>query len=375
MKIIIGGDVVPTENNRELFESEDFINKLDLKFKELWNKADYRVFNLECPLGNNNYIKQVKAGPNLIASEKCINGIKSLKPDLVCLANNHILDYLQEGLETVEHLLSQNNIKYIGIIEDINQKSDTFYIEKDGVTIGIYNLCENEFSVATINCKGANPYNEFKTYRELQESKSNCDYLIVIYHGGKEKYRYPSPKLKKRCETFIDFGADIVLCQHSHSIGCEEKYSGGTILFGQGNFIFNDVNNDNEYWNTGLLVEINANKEEYSMSYIPIERFENTFKMSTDDSILKNFEERSNSLKDDGFVESSYDKFCASLIDNYLESISYHSKLEGLYWRIFKRFPKRKYKESTYLNLLNSIRCEAHSEALIKGLEQKLKEF
>ena len=63
-----------------------------------------------------------------------------------------------------------------------------------------------------------------------------------IINGGKEHYRYPSPDLQKICRKFIDKGADLVVCQHSHCIGCEEKYNHGTIVYGQWNFLFDRSN-------------------------------------------------------------------------------------------------------------------------------------
>ena len=43
------------------------------------------------------------------------------------------------------------------------------------------------------------------------ELKKQCDYVIVLYHGGKEHYRYPSPYLQKVCRKIVDKGADIVV--------------------------------------------------------------------------------------------------------------------------------------------------------------------
>lgn len=61
----------------------------------------------------------------------------------------------------------------------------------------------------------------------------------MLYHGGKEYYRYSSPNLQKTCRKMTEKGADLVLCQHSHCIGSYEEYNDSTILYGQGNFIFN----------------------------------------------------------------------------------------------------------------------------------------
>jgi len=41
--------------------------------------------------------------------------------------------------------------------------------------------------------------------------------------------------------------------QHSHCVGTIEKYKDSTVVFEQGNFIFNQVNS--EYWNTSILVK------------------------------------------------------------------------------------------------------------------------
>ena len=62
--------------------------------------------------------------------------------------------------------------------------------------------------------------------------KKICDFIIAIYHEVKEYYRYPSSYLQKVCRKIIDYGADIIVCQHSNCIGCYENYSKGEIIYG-----------------------------------------------------------------------------------------------------------------------------------------------
>ena len=90
-QLIIGADIVPVEKNIHIFESGDAEKLVDKRLFEELKNADYRVFNLEVPLTDEpNPIK--KCGPNLIAPVKTVNGIKALNPDLLTLANNHIMD-------------------------------------------------------------------------------------------------------------------------------------------------------------------------------------------------------------------------------------------------------------------------------------------
>ena len=96
-------------------------------------------------------------------------------------------------------------------------------IEKDGLKVGIYVCAEHEFSIATEKLPGANPFDPLWSLDHIQKLKQQCDYVVVLYHGGKEEYRYPSPELQKVCRRISEKGADLVLCQHSNCVGCQEE--------------------------------------------------------------------------------------------------------------------------------------------------------
>lgn len=97
--------------------------------------------------------------------------------------------------------------------------------------------------------------------------------MIVLYHGGKEHYRYPSPYLQKVCRKLVDKGAGIVICQHSHCVGAMENWNGGTIIYGQGNFLFD--HSKSEFWKTSLLIGLDLEKNIYgkvvvNLAYYPL---------------------------------------------------------------------------------------------------------
>ena len=92
------------------------------------------------------------------------------------------------------------------------------------------------------------------SFDHVRELRNNCDILIVLYHGGREHYRYPTPELQRVFHKFAECGADVVIAQHTHCIGCAEEYQGKTLIYGQGNFLFD--NSDIEEWQTSLLVEV-----------------------------------------------------------------------------------------------------------------------
>lgn len=55
----------------------------------------------------------------------------------------------------------------------------------------MYTCAEHEFTIATENTPGANPFDPLESLDHIQELKSKCDFVLVLYHGEKAHYRYP----------------------------------------------------------------------------------------------------------------------------------------------------------------------------------------
>jgi len=219
MQLLIAADLVPTESNIDLFNKADIKTLLGEELFSIWNSADVRIFNLEVPLVDKR--KPIdKCGPNLIAPKSTAKGIKALKPSLITLANNHIMDQGIQGLNSTREVLNSYNIPYIGVGDNLFEASKPYILNQKGLKIGIYACAEHEFSIAEENKPGANPFDPLESLDHIYNLKKKCDYVIVLYHGGKEHYRYPSPYLQKVCRKMVDKGANLVITQHSHCIGC-----------------------------------------------------------------------------------------------------------------------------------------------------------
>lgn len=244
-----------------------------------------------------------KNGPALRASLKTINLYKKLGVNLVTLANNHIMDQSAQGLESTISALDAADILYVGAGNNLYSlvQSRRFMFNKHRV--GVYACAEHEFSIADDTTPGANPFDPLESYDYINMLKNNCDYVIVLYHGGKEHYRYPSPDLQRYCRKFVDKGADLVVCQHSHCIGCMEKFKAGTIIYGQGNFLFD--HSESEYWKTGMLIEMD---NDFHIRYVPVVKNGSSVHMANEKDgkrILDDFNLRSEQILEEGFVRKN----------------------------------------------------------------------
>lgn len=374
MNILIGADLVPTASNESLFELGDAKELLGTELLNVLDMADYRIFNLEVPLTDREQ-PILKCGPNLIASTKCIAGYQAIGVDLLTLANNHILDQGQEGIESTIRVLNQGKIAYTGVGNTLEEAIEPYIFNCEGKTIGVYACAEHEFSIATRCAAGANPIDWLESPDHVASLKAVCDYVIVLYHGGKEHYRYPSPNLQRICRKLVEKGADLVVCQHSHCIGCEEKYLDGNIVYGQGNFLFDD--SDSEFWQTSLLVAVG---DDYKISYIPLVKCKNKVRMAQGErarQILEEFKFRSNRICEKNFIENEYSRFSKSMLNGYLASFT--GKGGNIFFRALNKLSRRRWiatldkrlSHKYKTTIRNYMECEAHRELFLEGLKKE----
>ena len=376
-KILIGADIVPTKSNYVEFIEGDVETLVGKTMCDLLHEMDFTIFNLEVPLTD--VISPIqKCGPNLQALSKTVNGIKKINPYFFTLANNHILDQSVQGLKATMEILNRENIKYAGAGNDLKEASKPFVFEKNGIKIGIYCCAETEFSIATENKAGANPFDPLFSLDHIRLLKKDVNYVIVLYHGGKEHYRFPSPNLQKTCRRIVDSGADLVVCQHSHCIGCYEDWETGKIIYGQGNFLFDD--SDSEFWKTSLLIEIIfKSKNDFSIEYIPIVKVGNGIRLAENEKkveIINGFEDRSKRIIESAFIETEYSKFAQQYINTYLRTGMPHNT--SLFNRVFNKLSKgtwfeRRITKEQKLALCNYLECEAHRELFLQGLKESLR--
>ena len=370
MKIIIGADFVPTESNADYFVSSEVNSILDQNLMEYLSQPSFKIFNLEMPLTDRvSPIK--KAGPALRANAGAINLYKTIGVNLFTLANNHIMDQGIQGLESTISILNSSGILYVGAGSNLHLAEKPLVFPFGKHKIGIYACVEHEFSIANDTTPGANPFDPLESYDHIIALKQECDYVIVLYHGGKEHYRYPSPDLQRYCRKFVQKGADLVICQHSHCIGCMEKAGNGTIVYGQGNFLFD--HSESVFWKTGMLIEIDDN---FRITYIPVVKDGNSVRLADKvqaGKILDDFNSRSKQIFEDGFVQKQYSEFAQQMLDNYY-SIALGKIRQKFLFKVVNKLFKSSlvrycYDEKTNIALLNSIECEAHRELFVKGLK------
>lgn len=366
--MLIGADVAPTDGSEAAFLAGDAQRLLHGGLREVWESADLRVFNLETPLCDASSPIE-KCGPALRAPTACVRGLAALRPDCVALSNNHIFDQGAAGLAATLDTLQEAGIDAFGAGMSLGEADAPCVLRVNGVRVCVYAVCEHEFSSAGTDAPGANAFDALEIGDRVRALKRACDHLVVLYHGGREYYPYPSPQLQKRCRKMADCGADAVICQHSHCIGSYERYRGGVLVYGQGNFLF-DLD-DAPCFDRGLLVRLSFEDGKTEPSFVPIVRRDHGAALAAGgeaEEICGGFLARSAELAQPGFVQAQYRAYAEVQREKMLKVFLSGNTLLRAVNLLYGRRPTRVYGRAAQLAIKNSLQCEALNELMTEGL-------
>ena len=301
LEIFIGAGVVLSASNTEAFSS----GTQSLLFNGLnavWKAADARLFSLETPLADASNCEECDSAS--CAPLTCASGIAALSPTAVSLCTEHIACCGAEGIYETRAALKAKQVAFFGAGEDIDAADQPFFFVRHGVRVGVYAVCEQESAVATEHRAGANPLDLVNLSDRIREIKTNCDRLIVLYHGGKEGYAYPTPMEQKVCRKIAECGASLVLSQGSHTVGCSERWNNTTIVYGQGSLISGEAQ-------AGLLVRYTIG--DYgadTVGFAPVVGAGNGAAIADEAAsaeLMEGFQKRSLRVRVEGFVPARFE--------------------------------------------------------------------
>lgn len=368
-RILIFGDICPTDDTRAAFESGSGATLFGEMYPQM-QEAAYCIANLECALTDTPTPVE-KCGPVLYGASRCAQTIADAGVQAVSLANNHIRDCGDAGVISTLEACKRVGLETFGTGRDLAEASIEHRFEVAGKQIAIVSFCEREFNYIHDGRMGGKALDVYEDFDRLRALKTEVDYLIVLFHGGIEHHRYPSPLLQKKCRKMVECGANLVLCQHSHCIGTYETYQYGHILYGQGNSIFG-YRKGNKMWNEGLVVSVDV-ADSFKIELIPTETAEGgQIKLATENSdILSSIHERSKHVDDPAFIAQQWQTFCRCQETDYLPLLWGWSVTMVRVNRILKNLFAKLLVSKRPRNVShNLIRCDAHREVLETIFEQ-----
>lgn len=197
------------------------------------------IINLESPITRRGHPTPNKI--NLRCEENHIRRSFSSLPVAVCLANNHILDYGEEGYADTLSELRNLGIKWYGAGRLDENVNNPLVLEVGGMRVALLGyVCASTRPVwATEHSPGVRPIEAGQIRSDVvQARKDGASRVIVTFHWGSEDVARPRPDDVQIAHETIDAGADLIVSHHSHCIQSHEVYESKSIFYGLGNCVF-----------------------------------------------------------------------------------------------------------------------------------------
>lgn len=207
--------------------------------RETLQQGDIIIGNLETPLTTAGAEFKDKKF-RFKTDPKAAQALKSAGFTHLSLANNHILDFGEEGLRQTLAALDAQAIIYSGAGLNLASARKAGVIELNGVRVAFlsYSLTYPEEFFAGAEKAGTAPgFAPFFT-ADITQAKKNADCVIVSFHWGGEGESTPKPYQVSAAHKAIDAGADIIIGHHPHVLQGVERYNDGVIFYSLGNFAF-----------------------------------------------------------------------------------------------------------------------------------------
>jgi poly-gamma-glutamate capsule biosynthesis protein CapA/YwtB (metallophosphatase superfamily) len=215
----------------------------------LLNEADLRIANLECAITDNE--QPWTRTPKVFHFRTPPSAVETLwiaRIDACSLANNHILDFEEQGLlDTLEHL-DAAGIRHAGAGRNREEAADPaiLTVPPDRHRVALLAFTDNEplFAAGT-DRPGTNylPVSVRPTVlRRLERAVSavrarGADTVVFSNHWGPNMVQRPKEIFRRFARAVIDLGVDIYYGHSAHVFHGVEIYRGKPILYDTGDFI------------------------------------------------------------------------------------------------------------------------------------------
>lgn len=177
--------------------------------------------------------------------------------DVVCIANNHMLDMGANGLKnSIEYWNSKEQITLVGGYLDQKDFETIRVVEKNGVKIAILAYAEDPNNSALglgVELSYYQPYSSLGLYvpalnegvlrRQVAQAQALADFVIVSMHWGEENTDVLSATQRYFADLCAGLGVDLVLGSHPHVIQAMEWKPSSTpsgktlVIYSMGNLI------------------------------------------------------------------------------------------------------------------------------------------
>ncbi|MEU8250948.1 CapA family protein [Nonomuraea sp. NPDC048916] len=215
---------------------------------QVLRKADLSMVNLETAITTGGTPAPGKQY-TFRAPASAFTALKAAGVDVVSMANNHGMDYMETGLADSLAAVKRSRFPVVGIGGNETEAYKPYRRVVNGnrvSIIGATQVLDAEFiaSWTAAGDKGglASAKNEARLLKAVRQARKNSDTVIVHLHWGTEMQKCPNPAQLSLAPKLVKAGADVVVGGHAHILLGAGYLGNAYISYGLGNFVFYNSN-------------------------------------------------------------------------------------------------------------------------------------
>ena len=248
--------------------------------RTLLNQSDIFLFNLEEALLPAEDLGASTEHPHqscFVSSPRFAHYMNVESLTVATLANNHILDGGNIGVEKTKKSLEENGIRYLGAGSNATEACKPLILTVKNIKIGFlsYNLVEDPVFSAKEDAPGAASFSSCNVIDSIHRLKENADIVIVVLHWGNSWTQEINTSRIVTADQLADAGADVVIGHHPHMLQAVKVHKNKLIIFSLGNFIFRPDYDMPSNAHNSVIAFINISKGKVRNCYLYPLRIDN----------------------------------------------------------------------------------------------------
>lgn len=207
-------------------------------------KADLAMVNLETAITTGG-TKAPGKEFTFRAPSTAFTALKAAGVDVVSMANNHGMDYMDSGLADSLAAIRKTRFPVVGIGKDAAQAYRPWRKTVNGnrvAIIGATQVLDDHLIPAwtATDDKGglASAKNEQRLIQAVRAARKTADTVIVHLHWGTEMAGCPNPAQRSLAPKLVKAGADVIVGGHAHILLGGGYLDSAYVNYGLGNFVF-----------------------------------------------------------------------------------------------------------------------------------------
>ncbi len=251
------------------------------KVKPIFEESDFVMGNLETVVAGEE--RGYLGYPVFNTPVEYLEALKYAGFDLLITANNHATDQGREGIINTAANIKMSRLNYSGTNLFENDTSSVQILRSNGISFAVlsYTYGINLKNLERDEMFMVNFIDTDRIRRDINRARNaDAEIVILFFHFGKEYADEPNEYQRNIVRKSIEYGADIIIGSHPHSLQPIEFYETnnanidtGFVAYSLGNFI------SNQRWrfsDCGVILNFEFEKNVYtnkirlsSVDYIP----------------------------------------------------------------------------------------------------------